>query len=151
MQTMVLAKDGIAMAWINVCDIMWPIGSIYCSTSPTPPGELFGGIWTQLDNNRVLMNTTSSNKLNTTVNSGLPNITGSIGSTGGSEPKFGTLSGCFTTLSTVNYYSGTTNTGNSYTRYDGFNFNAGASNSIYGASTIVQPPAHYCYMWQRTA
>ena len=99
------------MAWVNVCDIMWPIGSIYCSTSPTPPGELFGGIWTQLDNNRVLMNTTSSNKLNTTVNSGLPNITGSIGSTGGSEPKFGTLSGCFTTLSTVNYYSGTTNTG----------------------------------------
>ena len=31
----------------------------------------------------------------------------------------------------------------------GLGFKASNSNSIYGASTIVQPPAFFCYFWKR--
>lgn len=33
------------MAWVNICDIIYPIGAYYISHDSTPPGELFGGTW----------------------------------------------------------------------------------------------------------
>lgn len=33
------------MSWINICDIIWPVGAIYCSYDSTSPSELFGGTW----------------------------------------------------------------------------------------------------------
>ena len=30
------------MAWVNICDIVYPVGAYYISHDSTPPGELFG-------------------------------------------------------------------------------------------------------------
>lgn len=32
----------------DLLDLVYPVGAIYCSYSATPPGTLFGGIWTQI-------------------------------------------------------------------------------------------------------
>lgn len=86
-----------------------------------------------------------------TVNAGLPDITGSIGSTGSGEPKFSnSVSGCFSAIAKTSYYSQTTDK-SGYTRTDGINFKASGSNSIYGGSNTVQPNAYVVYMWERTA
>lgn len=70
---------------------------------------------------------------------GLPNITGVVTETmGGSEPKFKSPSGAFAGITSVAYYSQTTNN-NSSSRWDGVNFNASRSSSIYGNSATVQP------------
>ena len=54
----------------------YPVGSIYQSTNSTSPAALFGGTWEQIASERVLMGASSSHKAGTTVNAGLPNITG---------------------------------------------------------------------------
>lgn len=38
---------------LRVCDV-YPVGSVYISTSPTSPAELFGGSWTQLTDRFLL-------------------------------------------------------------------------------------------------
>lgn len=142
------------MSWINICDIIYPVGCIYTSADSTPPSQLFGGTWTQISNNRVLMNTTTASKLGTTVNSGLPNITGALTMTSDADNAgldgTGTGSGAISVKDMQGY--GSSNAGSStWYLWGGFTFNAANSNSIYGASTIVQPPAYYVYMWKRTA
>lgn len=47
------------MAYINLLELVYPVGSIYISMSSTNPGALFGGTWVQI-NNRFLYATTSS-------------------------------------------------------------------------------------------
>lgn len=37
------------MAWINIAEILYPVGSIYESTSSTSPADLFGGTWQLID------------------------------------------------------------------------------------------------------
>ena len=34
------------MSWVNICDIIYPVGAYYISHDSTPPSELFGGTWT---------------------------------------------------------------------------------------------------------
>lgn len=34
------------MSWVNICDIIYPVGAYYISHNSTPPSELFGGTWT---------------------------------------------------------------------------------------------------------
>lgn len=36
------------MSWISLLDIMYPVGSLYFSTSSTSPATLVGGSWTQI-------------------------------------------------------------------------------------------------------
>ena len=37
------------MAFTNIIDIIYPVGSVYSSTSSTSPATLFGGTWTQIN------------------------------------------------------------------------------------------------------
>lgn len=37
------------MSWTNLLDIIYPVGSIYCSTLATSPAELLGGSWTKIE------------------------------------------------------------------------------------------------------
>ena len=142
------------MGWVNMTDIVYPVGSIYISVSTTSPATLFGGSWSQIASDRVLMGTTTASKLGTTVNSGLPNITGSLTMTSDSDNAgvdgTGTGSGAITAKSMYGY--GSYGEGSStWTIWGGFSFSAANSNSIYGGSSIVQPPAVYVYIWKRTA
>ena len=123
----------------------YPVGSIYQSTNSTSPAALFGGTWEQIASERVLMGASSSHKAGTTVNAGLPNITGSLieAKVGGSPfrgskaslSKSGALK--FTEVNTAwGGYNGMD--GSAYN----IEFDASRSNPIYGRSSTVQPAAY---------
>lgn len=134
----------------------YPVGSIYQSTDPTSPAALFGGSWEEIASERVLMGASSAHAAGTTVEAGLPNITGSLkapedgvdyspfrGSTGGLL-KSGALKFTEINASWTGYRS---NSGSAYN----IEFDASISNSIYGRSSTVQPAAYYVHIWRRVA
>lgn len=127
------------------------VGAIYQSTDATSPAALFGGIWEQIAENRVLMGASSSHAAGTTAEAGLPNITGSMVEGSKDQGPFraeGYLvcEGAFSGVEKSNSYTGHARvTGKNYDLY----FDASASNAVYGASDTVQPPAYYVYIWRR--
>lgn len=130
-----------------------PVGSIYCSVDSANPSSLFGGTWEQVSSGRVLQGADSSHAAGTTAEAGLPNITGAVLP---ADPNFlwgaGTkASGAFKDAanSTNSYHIGQGSWSGS--RSNGFTFDASWSSSIYGASSTVQPPAFFVYIWKRTA
>lgn len=133
-------------------DIIYPIGSIYLSVVSTNPSEYFGGTWEQIGSGRVLMGVTDNNQSGTTVNSGLPNITGQLhigwhDKSAASVPFYDTSRGAlFGTRPATVYFTGSTMSG---TYNTAVGLDASRISSIYGNSNIVQPPAYYCYMWRR--
>lgn len=146
----------------SIVDIIYPIGSVYISTTTANPKNLFGGTWEQIATGRTLWGASNDNELNTTVNSGLPNITGTYDprwsdSSGGGIMMVAQNSGAMYTSRPGNHgywWAAVTSSGGagSNTQYHTrLNFSAQRSNSIYGNSTIVQPPAYKVYMWRRIA
>ena len=93
------------------------------------------------------MGVTSGHNAGTTIDSGLPNITGALNNVFGSQWKYNNNSAIYSGVSESKYGVNTA----SGSDYFILNFNASKSNSIYGKSSIVQPPAYYVYFWQRTA
>lgn len=80
------------------------------------------------------------NLVGTDVEAGLPNITGTVGSieTGTIKP-----SGAFKNV------PGGQAVSEAYRDRETITFDASKSNSIYGSSTTVQPPAHIVVFWKR--
>lgn len=124
----------------------FPVGSIYQSTDPTSPAALFGGSWEEIASERVLMGASSAHAAGTTVEAGLPNITGTLseimGTFWASPSGSGAFSGKYIGRSLENGSSG--NYGNIF-------FDASKSNAIYGRSSTVQPAAYYVHIWHRVA
>lgn len=127
-----------------------PVGSIYQSTDPTSPAALFGGTWQEIAQNRVLMGAGSSHAAGSTVEAGLPNITGRAGP----DEQAG-----FYNVNRPNAYGAFYGGGKSYdwaasgtsTPGKDLCFDASLSNPIYGRSTTVQPAAYYVHIWRRVA
>ena len=126
----------------------------WISEDPTSPAALFGGTWQEIAQNRVLMGASYAHAAGTTVEAGLPNITGSLIETAAdSSPFRGSKAGLsksgalrFTEVNTSwGGYGG--NNGSTYN----IEFNASRSNPIYGASDTVQPAAYYVHIWRRVA
>ena len=122
---------------------IYPVGSVYLSVMNTSPASFLGGTWKQLSAGYALWTATSG--ADATIDAGLPNITGNM---------YGDT--CRNNLSTDGFVSAT----KTYTAYGGekgntdmftITFNASKSNSIYGKSSTVQPPAYKIYAWKRTA
>ena len=123
----------------------FPVGSIYQSTDPTSPAALFGGTWQEIAQNRVLMGAGSGHAAGTTVEAGLPNITGSfVADVKKGEHK---VSGAFTAGSAI----ATTGEYNNFSDVYKFSLDASKSNAIYGRSATVQPAAYYVHIWRRVA
>ena len=123
----------------------YPVGSIYQSTARTSPAALFGGTWQEIAQNRVLMGAGSGHAAGTTVEAGLPNITGSfVADVKKGEHK---VSGAFTAGSAI----ATTGEYNNFSDVYKFSLDASKSNAIYGRSATVQPAAYYVHIWRRVA
>lgn len=50
------------MAFTNLALAMYPVGSLYFSSLPASPAGVFGGTWTQLDDNKFLRPSNSFGK-----------------------------------------------------------------------------------------
>lgn len=123
----------------------YPVGSIFQTVSSTSPAALFGGTWQEIAQNRVLMGASYAHAAGTTVEAGLPNITGSFVANVRSYNH--EVSGAFTVGNVIAYTGG--NSSDAYTYK--FSLDASKSNAIYGRSATVQPAAYYVHIWKRVA
>lgn len=132
---------------------LYPVGSIYIGTQSTCPlaSLISGSTWTKISGDKVLQSSSSNHAANTTIAAGLPNIWGRVGFIKQEgNPTVREPSGAF-------YWGGESS--NTYTQGDAtgtskldfIDFNAQSSNSIYGNSSTVQPPAYVVNVWHRTA
>lgn len=121
----------------------------WVSDDPTSPASFIGGTWERIDG-RFIMGASDTHPAGTTVEAGLPNIEGYFALIGqnGAFIRSGYATGCFELGSSTNVCvpqgQTETNTGSTV-------FRASRSNSIYGASDTVQPPAYCTYIWRRVA
>lgn len=128
----------------------YPVGSIFQTVGNTSPAALFGGTWQEIAQNRVLMGASYAHAAGTTVEAGLPNITGRAGP----DEQAG-----FYNVNRPNAYGAFYGGGKSYdwtasgTSNPGKDlcFDASRSNPIYGRSNTVQPAAYYVHIWRRVA
>lgn len=144
-----VADDGTLSVDIVIPEVdkltAYPVGSIYQSTSYTSPAALFGGTWQEIAQNRVLMGASYAHAAGTTVEAGLPNITGSfVADVKRGEHK---VSGAFTAGSAIASTGEYSNFSDVYK----FSLDASKSNAIYGRSATVQPAAYYVHIWRRVA
>lgn len=123
----------------------YPVGSIFQTVSSASPAALFGGTWQEIAQNRVLMGASYSHAAGTTVEAGLPNITGSfVADVKKGEHK---VSGAFTAGNKI----ASTGEYNNFSDVYKFSLDASKSNAIYGRSATVQPAAYYVHIWRRVA
>lgn len=136
---------------------LYPVGSIYIGTQSTCPLAtlISGSTWVLVSSGRVLQGADSTHTAGTTIEAGLPNITGGFRLHGGelsniinncSGALYGT-GGSDTSYRTPTEIVETVGVGSK----GGINIDASLSSSIYGNSATVQPPAYVVNIWQRTA
>lgn len=131
-----------------------PVGSLYISENATSPAELYGGTWERIED-CTIWGASNTHPAGTTVEAGLPNITGTFIAAlrdGFDDGSKNLITGAFyengTTTGNNDYNSITTNVGIPSGRAP-FGFDASRSNPIYGASDTVQPPAYCAHIWLR--
>ena len=135
----------------SILSSLYPVGSLYITTnnSATCPlaSLISGSSWSLVAADKALW--TSNRNGNTTINAGLPNIYGTFGSGCMMNWQDSYASGAFfrATLSQNPQNAGGTDGGSNV----GIGFQASRSNSIYGNSSTVQPPAYRVNVWRRTA
>jgi hypothetical protein len=126
--------------------LMHPVGTPYASENATSPAELYGGTWERIEN-CTIWGASSLHPAGTTLEAGLPNITAKVTS------QYGIFNadseGAFYFVDGANYKYPATGLGGALIH--DLRFSAANSNSIYGKSTTVQPPAYCMYLWRRVA
>ena len=134
----------------------YPVDSIFQTVSTTSPAALFGGTWQEIAQNRVLMGASYAHAAGTTVEAGLPNITGSLIETS-NNGKTSPFRGNKNAISSIGAFA-VTEVSSPYCGFAGYegsaydiSFDASHSNPIYGRSSTVQPAAYYVHIWRRVA
>ena len=144
------------MAYLNLGQVIYPVGAIFASASPTSPSSMFGGTWSQITGDACLMAGT---------------VVGSAGSkkiavekmpSHYHNPPYGTYFGLISnnpnkTMRTVSPLVHTNDElGRDYTGIWGLFL--GENRSMQHLSTESQgggqdylPYSYRCYMWRRTA
>ena len=138
-----------------ILDTLLPVGTVYMTENANfDPNSSWGvGVWVKTAINRVLQGTNDRSKVGTTIDAGLPNITGTVPTTSmGWRGWHGTKSGALSVETLVNpdrheyLVRGTNEWGDMMLTID-----ASQSNPIYGSSDTVQPPAELVFIWKRIA
>lgn len=136
------------------------IGDVVFTTvkDNSPAKRYKNTVWELVAQNRVPMGAGDGHEGGETVEAGLPNITGSVKQSYGAFIwQIGSNKGAVSNITNTGHTDGK-GVAISYT-YDnsapaggaGFEFNASASNPIYGASDTVQPSGYYFYFWRRVS
>lgn len=153
------STDVATTAWVrDLFEALYPVGSLYITSSNTTTCPLASIVkktdgtnstWSLVASGKALWTGTGSNG-NTTIEAGLPNITGN----GLHEMQGNTAqpSGDTNAFYSYNVASGsnTSYSSGSLQHFD-IGFDASRSSSIYGKSSTVQPPAYVANVWRRTA
>lgn len=123
----------------------FPVGIVISMVGYTSPAALFGGTWQEIAQDRALMGASRTHAAGTTVEAGLPNITGSF--VANVRNGRNAVSGAFT----ASDRTGLTGADNSDAGIYTYSLDASKSNAIYGRSSTVQPAAYYVHIWRRVA
>lgn len=126
---------------------IYPVGSIYIGTQSVCPMSalITGSVWELIEGDRVLQSSSSSHLAGSTIEAGLPNITGNFNH---NRHSLVSPTGAFTKSGSQTGYNGSYNGTSCGLTMD---FDASLSNPIYGKSSTVQPPAYVVNIWRRTA
>ena len=138
-----------------ILDTLLPVGTVYMTENANfDPNSSWGvGAWVKTAINRVLQGTNDKNKVGTTIEAGLPNITGNIPTSAFAwKGWYGMSSGSLSV-------HGNTVTDRAENKVPQSNewgdliltIDASHSNPIYGSSDTVQPPAELVFIWKRIA
>lgn len=137
-----------------IVDLLYPVGTVIAVANNNTPAFTKYVTWEKIGSGRVLWGADSSHSAGSTIEAGLPNITGQatwtyMGSTEADDIK---TSGAFTTgdIDTT-FYSYTTGNSVKRSKQKQIKIDASKSNNIYGSSTTVRPPAYAVNFWRRTA
>ena len=122
---------------------VYPIGSLYIGINDTCPIANLFGTWEKVAEGLCLQGAKGSQVPGNTVAAGLPNITATVYT---DRSRFSSASGAFAITNTSTSERGGISSGNGTLTFD-----ASRSNSTYGKSTTVQPPAYLVNIWKRTA
>lgn len=116
----------------------------WASNDPTSPASFIGGTWERIED-CTIWGASDTHPAGTTLEAGLPNITGLM--TG----LYGEISSAGESGALFSYSSKSKSTSEAWETGKQLRFDASRSNSIYGASDTVQPPAYCMYIWRRVA
>ena len=135
---------------LTLLNLLYPVGSIYIGTMANCPLQALGvGTWQLVATDRVLQGATDGSVVGTTKEAGLPNITGSVqGVVDNNAIGWRNASGLFKLSATASQNNSSASNYNRtlpYTLY----VDVSQSNSIYGNSNTVQPPAYLVNIWER--
>jgi hypothetical protein len=136
-------------------DILYPVGIVVTTATDgaLKPGEADGlATWEEIAQDRVLQGT--SGGAGQTIESGLPNITGKVWLRpldNGEGITWDKENGAFMTkvVEDPNDISGAIAKSSTTKPFGSINLDASKSNSIYGNSSTVQPPAYKVHFWKR--
>lgn len=133
---------------VDVFNVLYPVGSIYISTTETCPlAELGIGTWELVAEDRVLQGAGTRGTVGTELAESLPNITGSVDSTGGGA-GFANTSGAL--LSGTGTFKANASSSGSYGGITfTLNMNASNSSSTYQDGAPVQPDAYLVNIFRR--
>lgn len=151
-----IAVDARAAA---IFDLIYPVGSIFATTGNAPAR----GTWEEIAQGRTLQGADSGHAAGTTIDAGLPNITGYMAMTFGYTSDNRQTPYPIGAVSVSGVFSTDSKWGRMFTPeftshamdsefiYSAGAFDASNSNAIYGASSTVQPPAYVVHFYRRTA
>lgn len=138
-------------------DILYPVGIVVTTATDDAlkPGEADGlAQWEEIAQDRVLQGTSIG--AGQTIEAGLPNITGKVWLRpldNGDGITWDKEDGAFITkvVEDPNDSSGAIAKGSGGKPFGSINLDASKSNSIYGNSSTVQPPAYKVHFWKRVS
>lgn len=124
----------------TLLDILYPVGSVKITVTDTAPFSEYGfGTWEEVSKGRVLWGADDRHNAGSTIEAGLPNITG----------RLGPMDDMFDEVVEGVFYKGDNRSFDATSTMSGggwyLGFDASRCSSIYGKSTTVTPP-HTSYI-----